>query len=372
MKKRFVSFFFAFLLLFSFPLHFIVSAVELPPLPQFIISDTGNINTTNTNTQFAHLLFYRPSVNQYAYYTFITPTEYLNQGYIDIIFDSSTGFYRISSQPHLSSNSTIRTAYCRSNNGVATFTNYMNNIYSTIGFDSNSISIISIPNTEVVSEWADQAVLIASDINISYEGNIVYYGNYDSFCTLFDSSNLPVHNSYASPVQPPTQPPTLSPEQVQQEQVTASKSILENVKTILTNIVNLPSNIASHIRSFFVDLLAGIVSVGESIVNGILDALKYLFIPSGTVFSNIQTAIEDKFAFIYQIIDLGIDIVNCTFSDDAPEFILELDDGTILSLVDWELFDEYRTFIHGLIIAIAYAVYMPKVLKRLPSIIRGI
>ena len=85
-----------------------------------------------------------------------------------------------------------------------------------------------------------------------------------------------------------------------------------------------------------------------------------------------QTAIEGKFGFIYQIIDLGIDIVNITFSDDAPEFILELEDGTVLSLVDWELFDEYRTFIHGLIVAIAYAIYIPKLIKRLPSIISGI
>lgn len=117
--------------------------------------------------------------------------------------------------------------------------------------------------------------------------------------------------------------------------------------------------------------LSGVWQAVKNIPQAISDKLEYLFVPSGDKFSELKDKFNEKFGFVGQIIDLGQTIINATFGGSKPESNITLYGGTY-TIIDWDIYDNYRIYIHGIIVLLSYIVFVPKLIKRLPSVIRGI
>ncbi len=145
------------------------------------------------------------------------------------------------------------------------------------------------------------------------------------------------------------------------------------------------NEIMQAVSSFVGGLLDSLVAPLEGIANAlnsmwnsiknipqaISDKLEYLFVPSGDKFSELKNKFDEKFGFVGQIIDLGEVIINATFGGSKPNSNITLYGGTY-TIIDWDIYDDYRPYIHGIIVLLSYIVFIPKLIKRLPSVIRGI
>lgn len=164
----------------------------------------------------------------------------------------------------------------------------------------------------------------------------------------------------------PTEPPTTKP--VDEEQLEVSNNILENIKTVVTNIINLPAKIADAIGGFF-------TSLGETLLNG----LEYLFVPSDNLFEDLINLLHEKFEFVFQILEIGDFIIDYDFDDSPPDASVDFSGKKGLNwgsgkiqFINWEMIEPYRDLIKNLTIAIAWYFFIRKVQKRLPDIINGV
>ena len=119
------------------------------------------------------------------------------------------------------------------------------------------------------------------------------------------------------------------------------------------------------------DGLNGVWLEIKNIPQLIADKLEYLFVPSGDKFDELKDKFDEKFGFVGQIIDLGQTIINATFGGSKPNSNITIYGGTY-TIIDWDIYDNYRTYIHGIIVLLSYIVFIPKLIKRLPSVVRGI
>lgn len=164
----------------------------------------------------------------------------------------------------------------------------------------------------------------------------------------------------------PTEPPTTKP--VNEEQLEVSNSILDNIKTVVTNIINLPAKIAEAIGGFF-------TSLGETLLNG----LEYLFVPSDNLFEDLINLLHEKFEFVFQIFEIGDFIIGYDFDDSPPDASVDFSGKKGLNwgsgkiqFINWEMIEPYRNLIKNLTLAIAWYFFIRKVQKRLPDIINGV
>ena len=131
------------------------------------------------------------------------------------------------------------------------------------------------------------------------------------------------------------------------ENANTTKGILSTVKGIFSGIANLPKNIANAIGGFFSalgDRISGffsnlinsmsnffselgnkVVQLGSTIINGIIDGLKSLFIPEDDYFTNwlnnFRTLLNNKLGFLTYPFELFANVINR---------FLNLNDGTDL------------------------------------------
>lgn len=143
---------------------------------------------------------------------------------------------------------------------------------------------------------------------------------------------------------------------------------------IFDSITSWFSGVLESLASPFESIAEGLSGVWQSVKNipqAIADKLEYLFVPSGDKFDELKDKFDEKFGFVGQIIDLGETIINATFGGSKPNSNITLYGGTY-TIIDWDIYDNYRTYIHGIIVLLSYIVFIPKLIKRLPSIIRGI
>lgn len=184
---------------------------------------------------------------------------------------------------------------------------------------------------------------------------------------------------------------------------------MEAIKTFLNNIFTSISNVFSTLGSIFTflydELLCYINPLDEkffgyAIVNGILDGFSSLFEDIGDILDYINPFSENfflKLAFIPDTEDLIFDDVKDTlyskfpfissiekiledfktvFSNESskPNFTVSLPAflgvGTF-SIIDFSFFDNYRGLIHGFIIAVSYYLFITKLYKKMPQIVKG-
>lgn len=214
--------------------------------------------------------------------------------------------------------------------------------------------------------------LIASNLNIvakNSSGNDVqiYTGNEKLLNELFTADYpLPFYITHDTTSGITTTSTTTKP--VDEEQLEVSNSILDNIKTVVTNIINLPSKIAEAIGGFF-------TSLGETLLNG----LEYLFVPSDNLFEDLINLLHEKFEFVFQILEIGDFIIDYDFDDSPPDASVDFSGKKGLNwgsgkiqFINWEMIEPYRNLIKNLTLAIAWYFFIRKVQKRLPDIINGV
>lgn len=123
------------------------------------------------------------------------------------------------------------------------------------------------------------------------------------------------------------------------------------------------------------DLGTSIISALESLGTSIVDGVSFLFIPSdGFIeqrYGQLYSDFNSKVPFVAQIGVLINDIINRleSASDTPPTFDLSIPqwgfEGTI---IDFSFYAQYRLFVHGLIIATSWFMFLWRLFKRLPSI----
>lgn len=132
----------------------------------------------------------------------------------------------------------------------------------------------------------------------------------------------------------------------------------------------------TSIGEFFIELLSYINPFSENffvykLIELLGDLLKWLFIPENNPFNELSSKFDEKFAFIEQIKILINDLLGFNnYGDKAPTFNMSWR-GVTFALIDFSLFLEYRTWLHGIILAIAWFTFLFKTYKKLPSIIGG-
>lgn len=111
--------------------------------------------------------------------------------------------------------------------------------------------------------------------------------------------------------------------------------------------------------------------IGKKIAELFENLFKSLFVPTNNPFEDLSAKFDEKFAFINQIKDLFSSFLGFNnYGDSVPSFTLTWY-GTTVAIIDFSLFLDYRTWIHGIILAIAWAVFIFKTYRKLPTIIGG-
>lgn len=134
--------------------------------------------------------------------------------------------------------------------------------------------------------------------------------------------------------------------------------ILKGVFTFLGEII---SYINPFSENFFVYKLIELLG----------DLLEFLFVPDTNPFEELSDKFNEKFAFVNQIKDLVSSLLGFNnYGDKAPTFNMTWQ-GVTFAFIDFSLFIDYRIWLHGIILAIAWFVFIFKTYKKLPSIIGG-
>lgn len=122
-----------------------------------------------------------------------------------------------------------------------------------------------------------------------------------------------------------------------------------------------------------------ISSAVSSIINGFTNALKTLFLPSETYFSDKIKPIEDKFKFALEFIDLAKHIVALITNGDvaSPSFTLDLSaantkyalGNSVTISFDW--YAPYRDTVNRFLSGFIWLGFIWRTFKGLPGIISG-
>lgn len=231
------------------------------------------------------------------------------------------------------------------------------------GFIFDNYNVDKFPSYEGETSTYTSISILASNVDIyDYEGNLLQYGNYYTLLQYFNGGvdgSLITDYSGLETAPGVTESTESGSGDSSSEQLEVSNNILTNVKNIVKSIFDLPNAIANAIKGFF-----------DSLQNGLIEGLKSLFIPSDNLFQDFKTTIESKFKFIDQITDLGEALINAEFGDEPPSNKLTIY-GSTVEFMNWDLYEEYKELIDGIIIAVSYYFYIQKLIKRIPGVIGG-
>lgn len=112
--------------------------------------------------------------------------------------------------------------------------------------------------------------------------------------------------------------------------------------------------------------------LGTAIINGLIDGLKELFVPSYNPIDEVKSKIESKYTFLSQISEIS----NTLFADfsesSAPPSFTVTYRGKTMTIVDFSAFVSYRSTVHGIIIAIAWTTFVLWLIKFIPQLLKGV
>lgn len=232
--------------------------------------------------------------------------------------------------------------------------------YTGFAFDnynSDKFPVYSGPASNYTSSY-----ILASNVDIYNQyGVLVQEGNYHTLLNYFNGTldASKIIDFSGSEAAPGVTDPTYEDSKIGKEQLETSKGIFGTVKNIFDSLSELPSKIANAISGFFTTLK-----------DGIIDGLKFLFIPSENLFDNLKDKFFSKFGFISQLSSLVYDLRSITYDDKPPENKITLY-GVTVNFVNWEFYDDYRELINNIIIIISYYIFFWNIRRRLPDIIGG-
>lgn len=225
-------------------------------------------------------------------------------------------------------------------------------------------------------------MIIASNVDIYNQyGELLQYGNYYTLLKYFggtlDASKITDYSGHETApgvvVEPTTSGGTSGGSQTSKDQLETSKGIWGTVKDIFHSLADLDKRIAESIKGFFTDLK-----------DGLIEGIKYLFIPSDNLFDDIVDIVKNKFGFIPQIFEMTDFIIHLNVVDTPPDLSFVFPEnyrgnsrlGSFLSgldfeLIDWTVIEPYRQFIRGLITGLSWYFFIRKLRKRASDVING-
>lgn len=418
MRNRLIALFLALAVLFSFPLQIFVSFAshnDIYPLSDFHVEVASFTPDTIYNYDYWLLIAQRNQVSEsssydYKIYLYLIPDQSPDT------YGSPKGrlYFDTGSTPSLN-----RLYFTHNVNGIGT--DYDETRYYYLRSMLSSAESLAIPSGSARVPTADSSyilgnmtfdnlhydefpvcygssstyctyTILASNVDIyNYQGQLLQYGNYYTLLEYIQNSDPSRITDYSGheisagvTVPDPTEPPPTKP--VEEQQVEISNNILDNIKNMLSTIVNLPSKIADAIGGFFTSLgetIGGFFSdLAEKIKgffidlgNTILDGLKFLFVPSDNLFLDLIDLIHEKFGFIFQILEIGDFIINYDFKESPPDATVKFNNSWghfEAEIMDWSIIEPYRNLIKNLVLAISWYLFLRKVQKRLPDIINGV
>ncbi len=133
----------------------------------------------------------------------------------------------------------------------------------------------------------------------------------------------------------------------------------------------------SSILNFFKQLISYINPFDENffvykLIELLGDLLKWLFVPTENSFEGLQEKFNTKFAFVNQIKEMFSNLLGFNnYSETLPIFSITYE-GQNLNIIDFSLFVDYRLWVHGIILAIAWFCFIRKLYNRLPILIGGV
>lgn len=156
------------------------------------------------------------------------------------------------------------------------------------------------------------------------------------------------------------------------------KDVFSNIASILSYINPFSENfILKGVLDFFAELISYINPFSENffvykLLELLGELLKFLFVPTENSFEQLQNKINDKFYFVNQIGQMFSSLLgNVNYGDTPPTFSITYY-GQTLSIIDFSLFMDYRVWLHGIILAISWFLFIRKLFNRLPSVIGGV
>lgn len=386
--KRFVILFNVLFIAFICPLVTLRANAEstLPPLPSAYpeMKFTVDIESQKSNI-WGYILAYRQSDNSYRLFCMTNTFEYMSEDSIYLEYDENLFcFYVKWRQPHISSDQgfDVFTYTVSTNSDGSLVLDFSESKYNFAHSASQNSSIFqyTLANDLGLDQMAGYYQIICSTLNLIYiDGDGVKQtllaGNEDYFYSFFDGTSKPYiaqsHES-CSGIEP-TEPTT---KDNSSEQLEVSNSILENVKNVITSIFNLPSRIANAISGFFTDLGDKIGGFLTDVKDGILEGLKFLFVPSENLFLDLIDLIKSKFGFVFQLVEITDFILHENFDDVAPDSNVTFKGNKwfgsfTVQIMDWSVIEPYRDLIKNLSLAVSWYFFIRKLQKRLPDIING-
>lgn len=155
------------------------------------------------------------------------------------------------------------------------------------------------------------------------------------------------------------------------------KGLLDFLGNALSYINPFDENfILKDVFKFLGDIISYINPFSENffvykLIELLQNLLEFLFVPKNNPFNELSSKFDTKFAFVNQIKDLFNSLLGFNnYGDKAPVFEMTWR-GVTFAFIDFSMFLNYRLWLHGIILAIAWAIFIFKTYKKLPSIIGG-
>lgn len=155
------------------------------------------------------------------------------------------------------------------------------------------------------------------------------------------------------------------------------KGLLDFLGNALSYINPFDENfILKDVFKFLGDIISYINPFSENffvykLIELLQNLLEFLFVPKNNPFNELSSKFDTKFAFVNQIKDLFNSLLGFNnYGDKVPVFEMTWK-GVTFAFIDFSMFLDYRLWLHGIILAIAWAIFIFKTYKKLPSIIGG-
>lgn len=135
--------------------------------------------------------------------------------------------------------------------------------------------------------------------------------------------------------------------------------------------------ILKRVLDFFEELLSYINPFSENffvykLLELLGNLLKTLFVPEKSPLENFKQKVQDKLYFVTQISEMFSTLLgNVDYGTTTPSFSITYY-GQTVNIIDFSLFVNYRMWLHGIILAIAWFMYIRKLFNKLPNIIGGV
>lgn len=138
------------------------------------------------------------------------------------------------------------------------------------------------------------------------------------------------------------------------------------IKSIGEWFTSLISNLGEWFKSFGV----WIAELPQKIADLFKELFIFLFVPEDNPFLAFKDLITSKFPIVNQIKELTDLLLGFSYGDE-PIFTFTYNDMEF-PIIDLTPFNKYKVIINSIIVAICYFMFFMKLIKMLPSLIRGL